>query len=286
MLDSNWLRVGLTLTAACALSCDPPAPVLPAPAGPCPTFSDGVVVFSAGGVEKPVRLYFDANSAAAQDGPLVVLFSGWFADVGLAPELLHPENLQRITDMGGVVAELPSYPFADYGALEDVAEQVVACAHTTLRIDARRVHVAGVGPGAHLATRFSQDRSYVASIAVDRGADASALPTGDHKFAALVTYWYYLSPEGDGQSAAAARAYYEALAQRGHYTMFCGKHTPESLVAATRFFFDHPYGTSPSPYASILPPQPYGTKPVPDVSGLPAELSRDAGYICPAWAAY
>ncbi|HEY6561918.1 MAG TPA: hypothetical protein VI072_31835 [Polyangiaceae bacterium] len=125
--------------------------------------------------------------------PLVLMF----LDSSMsAPDRLGEANMQRIRDAGGVVADVPYFwPFDNTA---EVVDEIVGCVHRAVRVDARRVHVAGYYRGTAPATLFATTRPYVASVAFQRGGAPGGyeLPS-DNKFAALVTYHMFLNHQTD-----------------------------------------------------------------------------------------
>lgn len=272
--------LGVLFALIGSTSCDENRPALPKPTAPCPTFTDGTVTFTVGGEQRQVRLYVDPTRARTQDGPLVLYYYGIsnaVNDTGLdnsplqVTRFLTQATIDAIVAEGGVVAVpvgrsgsipwmLPTAAAPDSPDLA-VADEIVACAKTTVGIDSRRIHVSGFTSGAYFASALSFARSsYVASAAVDMGGfnDASQ-PTYQNprnEFAALVMRF----PSIDFRFLTdATLGYRDRLLADGHFVVDCNNDfsysvqpTPAYGPSIARFFSDHPFGR-PSPYQAGLP---------------------------------
>lgn len=271
------------------LGCDPPQPTLPSPSAACPAFVNGTAAFNMLGSPQAVRLSFDPEAAVAKDGPLLIFFNSSEVFSHLNAKVhLGDVDFATLMAMGGIVAE-PLLPYDAARSVSDaqlgsLLDEVTACAHAQLGIDARRVHAAGWYTGAGSAARGGMLRpSYVASLALSRGASDYAVPAGNYRPPVLLTYHIWSSPEADAASFMNARTYYDSAIANGHYALMCAAYTAgeTSMKAALTFLLDHPYGT-PSPYARTFPALPWGTKPYPAMSGLPSVFSQP-DYLCPWW---
>ncbi|HMJ14609.1 MAG TPA: hypothetical protein VK524_24530 [Polyangiaceae bacterium] len=248
------LMLGATLFAV--PSCEPRSPKLPVPSAPCPAFVDDTVTFSAGGAAYPVRLHLSTSAAAGSDGPLVLFFAFTLTHTEAAVSL-GEAGIERIENAGGVVAEILQTPqtVLPRTVVAALADEIVACADARVGIDPRRIHAAGESVTAEQAARLAMDRSsYIASLAVHRGGASYEPPQTNDRFAALITLRFApFSPDIDGPFASKATSLFNGLKQNGHYALFCD--SDGMLPGTVQFFVDHPFGTSPSPYAAALPPE-------------------------------
>jgi hypothetical protein len=244
-------------------------PALPTKGGTCPTFASGDANFTPAGVAtRKVRLWVGANVG----GPLVIYWHSTGAQPNEAENTGLSGVISQITGAGGVVAA--PYTGANDGTFPwlettaealKVADEVVACAIEKKNIDPRRIHVLGFSAGGLMTSIMSFQRSaYVASVAPYSGGQQGSATFQDasNKFAALIFHGgssdsYVINFQSTSTS------YSNTLRNNGNYALLCdhgGGHAIPSAgpAAAWRFFQDHPYRTSPSPYVA---------------SGLPASLS-------------
>jgi hypothetical protein len=240
------------------------SPALPSKGGVCPAFVSGDASFSPAGIaSRKVRLWVGANGG----GPLVI----YWHSTGAQPSEAETKGLSgvigQITAAGGVVAA----PFtgANEGAFPwlsttseslKVADEIVACAIEKKDVDPRRIHVAGFSAGGLMTSTMSLQRSaYVASVAPYSGGlqGSATFQDASNKLAALVFHGgssdvFVLNFQSTSTS------YSSALRTHGSFTMLCnhggGHAIPGAGPAAVwRFFQDHPYRTSPSPYVASVP---------------------------------
>jgi dienelactone hydrolase len=245
------------------------APTLPTKGGTCPTFASGDANFAPAGIAiRKVRLWVGANGG----GPLVIYWHSTGAQPSEAQTTGLKDVLDQITAAGGVIAA--PYTGANDGTFPwlnttseslKVADEVVACAIEKKNIDPRRIHVLGFSAGGLMTSTMSFQRSaYVASVAPYSGGQqgSASFQDASNKFAALVFHG------GSSDSfvinfQTTSTSYSNTLRANGNYALLCnhgGGHAIPSTgpAAAWRFFQDHPYRTSPSPYVA---------------SGLPASMS-------------
>lgn len=244
------------------------APTLPSKGGTCPTFASGDANFAPAGIAvRKVRLWVGANGG----GPLVIYWHSTGAQPSEAQTTGLKGVIDQITAAGGVVAA--PYTGANDGTFPwlnttaealKVADEVVACAIEKKSIDVRRIHVLGFSAGGLMTSTMSFQRSaYVASVAPYSGGQqgAASFQDASNKFAALIFHG------GSSDTflinfQSTSTTYSSTLRGNGNYTLLCnhgGGHAIPSAgpAAAWRFFQDHPYRTSPSPYVA---------------SGVPASL--------------
>ncbi len=250
-----------------------PAAKIPKPTGTCPAIVAGDVTFSpAGAPPRKVKLELD-SAAASKKGPLLLY---WHATGSSPAEAAYTLGASQaaFTSAGGVVA----VPYADPSAgqfewfivnqspkLDDflVADEVVACLAEAGRIDTNRVHATGMSAGGLQTTALGFFRaSYVASVATFSGG----LPAGfdpptqgsENKLAAFIFYGGATDSVFGVDFAAASDRYRSTLRAAGHFTAICdhgkGHSIPrDAAPSIVEFFAAHPFGVSPSPYASGLP---------------------------------
>jgi len=249
-----------------------PPPVLPAPTGTCPELVAGDVDFAPAGIApRGVRLWM-TDDAEEMDGPLVIYWHGTGSQPEEARFGLGSAFIDQVLAQGGIVAA----PYADAGAgqfpwylvlgsQEDdlvVADEVVACTAEQLGIDARRIHTIGMSAGGLQASQFSWRRSgYLASAVAYSGGFIGSAPTDQDPSNPLAAMNFHGGPDDvvfiSFQDA--SERYLASLRAAGRFGFICdhgmGHTIPQGNAQASvwRFFFDHPWGTSPSPYEGGLP---------------------------------
>ncbi len=256
------LMLALSAVAVAAPSgCEPP---LPTPTGQCPTFVNGTVNMQAGGVNRSVRIFMDPAAAQAQDGPLVFYFYGTGGNPEQAVSSLGDANIRRITAAGGIVVAPRhinggTFPWILAGDTDlPLVDQVVACAKSGIGIDGNRIHVTGFSAGGMYAGILSLQRSsYIASAATISGGSAGPYQDPNNKFAAMIIHGGP-SDQVIVNFEQQSLAYRNQLVADGHFAFICnhgGGHRVPSGIGThiVQFFFDHPFGTTPSPYAGGLP---------------------------------
>jgi predicted esterase len=144
-------------------------------------------------------------------------------------------------------------------------DEVVACAIQKVGIDVRRIHAIGMSAGGLKTDQVSLRRSgYIASVVVYSGGlvktDQPADQDPSNKFAAMILYGGAtdISPVDGIVYTDATRIYRDLLVAQGRFAFTCnhggGHNVPQdSQASAWRFTQDHPFGTTPSPYAKQLP---------------------------------
>jgi predicted esterase len=240
---------------------DPP---LPQPTGTCPAFTEGTIGIRAGNQDRRVRIFIDAAAAQAKDGPLVFYFYGTGGNPEQARSSLGDANIDRIKAAGGLVVapvhiNTGIFPWILAGDTDlPLVDEVVACAKAGVGIDARRIHVSGFSAGGLYGSALSLQRSaYIASVAPISGGSAGPYQDPNNKFAAMIIHGGAsdeLLVKFDQQSI----GFRDQLARDGHFAFLCdhgGGHRVPSGIGShvVQFFFDHPFGTAPSPYAAALP---------------------------------
>jgi hypothetical protein len=183
-------------------------------------------------------------------------------------------QINKITSLGGaVVAQVATTAMGTttgndvwYTGDAAIADEIVACAIQTQKIDPRRIHVAGYSAGALQTTYMWFARSgYVASVLTYSGGDDTldVVPLQDpaHPPAALVTHGAKgMDTFGGLIDFAVASASWESEIKKAKgFAIDCndgGTHTDivlRSKVApqALQFFLDHPFGVQPEPYTTL-----------------------------------
>lgn len=249
---------------------EPDPAMLPSPTGACPEVVDGYVTFSPQGLPpRRVRLWLDP--ATSGGGPLVFYWHGTGSKPEEATYGLGSDGVTSIKASGGVVAapehDPSSGPFPWFlttgaGREDDVrvADEVLACLRASRGVDVRRIHSAGMSAGGLQTTQLSYRRSgYVASVVTYSGGrlgnPADQDPT--NPFAAMIFH-------GGAKDVVIvnfqdlSQAYHDDLKQSGRFSFLCdhglGHKIPaDARPSVVRFLDDHPFGTSPSPYAKGLP---------------------------------
>ncbi len=231
-------------------------PILPSPTQTCPTLVNGSQTI----LGKVVKLWI-SPTATTQSGPLVFVWHGLNSTPDVAVNHLLPSaELQRILDMGGVVAAFEGdgslVEFANYFPASD---ELLGCALEQFAIDTRRIHSIGFSAGGLQTTAMSQARSnYIASVVAYSGGFRSSVQNPDNRFPALVVHGgptdiYILS--FDQLSV----AYHDEIVAAGHYAILCNHNGGHDVPAVFRtglgvdFLLEHPFGRYRSPYAGDLP---------------------------------
>lgn len=251
----------------------PPIPAdLPTPTGECPTFANGNATFSPATIApRDVKLWVGDNPEPG--GMLVIYWHAYGSVPDEAAFTLTQPVIDAILDAGGVIAA--PYPAEDVGEfpwfsvnvserVDDmlVGDEIVACAIEQLGIDPRRIHATGMSAGGIQTVAFSMARSrYIASAASFSGGEYVEQPFEDaeNRFAAMIIHG------GDNDLfggfvnfKALSTVWFNQLSANGNFAFICdhgGGHTIPAGYGddVINFFFAHPFGTEPSPYADGLP---------------------------------
>jgi predicted esterase len=201
------------------------------------------------------------------DGPIVLFWYPTGGSPNSATSSLGTAGINRIINAGGIVAapthiNSGTFPWIGGGDVDiRLTDEILACAKASSGpgFDSRRIHSLGFSAGALFTTTLSYQRSsYFASVATYSGGGTGTFQENNNKFAAMILH--------GGPSDSVAGANFQTLSQNWlnslrnaqHFAFICnhnGGHTipqggPASVV---QFFFDHPYGTNPSPYAGGFP---------------------------------
>ncbi len=231
-------------------------PILPSPTRACPTLANGSNAI----LDKVVKLWV-GPTATTQSGPFVFVWHGRLSTPEFAVDRLLPgAQLQRILDMGGVVAAFEGdgtiVEFANYLPASD---ELLGCALEQFAIDTRRIHSIGFSAGGLQTTKLSQARSnYIASVVAYSGGFRAPFQNPDNRFPALVVHGgatdvYIINFEP------LSVAYYDEIVAAGHFAILCnhnGGHAVPEVFAdglAVDFMLDHPFGRYRSPYVGGLP---------------------------------
>lgn len=249
-------------------------PSLPTPSMPCPELVDGVVDIHPEGVAaaRPVRIWVDPDAATELDGPVVFY---WHGTGGMPEEAqvgLGKAGIQEIVEAGGIVVAATHDPGAGafpwhlvLGQKEDdllVADEVLACAQEQFGVDAARIHSLGFSAGAlHTAQMSIRRSSYLASVTLySGGLIFNAMPPyqdPDNKFSAMIFHGGQQDVVVVGFEQA-SEDYSAYLAAHDQFSFICdhgqGHTIPDATDSVMQFFYDHPWGTVPSPYVEDLPP--------------------------------
>jgi predicted esterase len=246
--------------------------MLPTPTGRCPELVDGDVMFAPTGIEpRAVRLWM-SDAATTMDGPLVFYWHGTGSQPEEARYGLGGDFVDQVVAMGGIVAA----PYHDEAAGDfpwwlvlgteefdlQVADEVLGCAIEQVGVDVTRIHSAGMSAGGLQTSQFSWRRSgYLASVAVYSGGFLGAPPTDQDPSNPLSAMIFH---GGDSDVVIvsfqdASERYLDALRDDGRFGFICnhgmGHSIPQGAAQSSvwQFFYDHPWGTSPSPYEGGLP---------------------------------
>jgi predicted esterase len=251
------------------------APIAPDPkfmpksSGSCPALADGKVSFSPHGIAaRSVELWV---GPAGKNGPIVFFWHGTGGSPKEATYALGQAAIDAIKAQGGVVAApyhdpaAGSFPwFLTTGAGKEddllVADEVIACAIDKHGIDPRRIHSAGFSAGAMHTAQMSYRRSGVmASVITFSGGKYGDPPDQDpmSKVAAMIVHGG-AKDQVVVSFQSISEAYRDDFKSKGRFTFICdhgkGHTVPQDIVpSAWKFFQDHPFGATPSPYAMALP---------------------------------
>ena len=245
--------------------------------GPCPEFREGYAMFAPDGVQRSVLLYV-SDQAATLDGPLIFSWHSTLPTPEDATSWLGRGVIDEIKAQGGIVAapstgyprERRPWDNTPLGATgtdgdQRLMDEIVACAITKVGIDVRRIHATGMSAGGLKTAQVSLRRSgYLASVVVYSGGltQGDVPPDQDptNAFAAMILYGGAtdISPVDGILYTDASNNYLELLRASGRFAFLCdhggGHSVPrDSQASAWRFMQDHPFGTSPSPYAAQRP---------------------------------
>jgi predicted esterase len=248
-------------------------PTLPTAAGTCPDMSaSGMVTVEPEGIATRQARIWVGDEAAASDGPLVFFWHGAGGSPNEAPYALG-DAIDEITAAGGIViapvhdAAAGTFPWflTAGGTREDdllVADELLACAESSIGIDDHHVHVVGFSAGALHTTQMGFRRaSYVASFVAYSGGlimpRAPRTDAADARFSAMLLF----GGERDEvviNFATATRNLQSVLEARGDFSFVCdhgmGHTVPSAAIpSAWRFLQDHPYGMHPAAYEAGLP---------------------------------
>jgi predicted esterase len=241
---------------------------LPKPTKPCPKLTEGLVTI----LGVTVRLWVGSKPPSTK-GPLVFYWHGTASNPGETIFGLGQKNIDAIKAQGGLVAA-PKGPTALTGAQTGgivwksgdfaLADEILACALQQVGIDARRVHSVGLSAGGLHTAQMSYTRSgYLASVVTYSGGLIPIFPPPPsqdpaNKLAAMIMHGGVTDQLGSYSFKVSSERYLKFLQGKGQFAFVCdhgkGHWLPPGGGAATwRFFQDHPFGTSPSPYKGGLP---------------------------------
>ena len=244
---------------------------LPTATGTCPTMAnlDGGMVTFAG---QPATVW--SGDPKNGPGPLLLYYYATGSSATEPVFTIGQAQIDKLKSLGGAVVAQNKTTAQGATTGNDVwytgdaaiADEIVACAIQSQKIDPRRVHTAGYSAGALQTVYMWFARSgYVASVLTysggDDGLDKVPLQDPAHPPAALVTHG------GQGVDTYggvidffnASTAWEAEIKQASGFAIDCndgGAHTDVALrvkVApqAIQFFLDHPYGVKPEPYAAL-----------------------------------
>ncbi len=242
-----------------------PTPTLPPAPASCPEFHEGMASILSGGNQRTFQIYIDDAAAAAQNGPIVFYWYGTSGTPTQAVQGLGADGIARIKAAGGLVIapvhiNTGIFPWiqGDLSIEYQMMDDILGCAQSKVGVDARHVHTVGFSAGALFTAQASFARStYLASVAMYSGGGTGMFADPTNLFAAMILYggpndMVVLSFQDQ------SKQYYDALVGAAHFAFECnhggGHRIPADAVSSVvQFLFDHPYGTSPSPYKAGLP---------------------------------
>ena len=250
-------------------------PQIPSVSGACPTFAAGDLTFSPAGIEpRMARVWMDP-AAFDGGGRLQFYFHGTGGSPDEATWAYGNEWIAAAVADGAIVVapfndpatgEFPWWSTNGDDRPDDflVMDEIVACAVQDVGIDPHRIHLAGFSAGGMFTGQASYRRSnYLASVVVFSGGfyAPSAAPTDaepQNLFSAMVVHGGPGDEYGGIINFLESSGYYmDALRDAGRFVVECDHgmgHTIGNEQQSIHMFYDdHPWGTSPSPYAGGLP---------------------------------
>ncbi len=249
--------------------------MLPTATGTCPTIantrgSSAVLTFAG----QAVTVW--AGTKSAKPGPIVIYWYSTGGSPSQATEVLTQAGVNRITALGGVVVAQNQSTKSGTDTTDNIwysgdlpiADEVVACAIKQGYGDPSRIHVLGYSAGAMQTVYMWAARSgYVASVVSYSGGDvgnnkaplqdpsnsppavaAHGSSTGDVDYLGINMYTDSHTWESDIR---AVNGFVIDCGDTGTHTDI----TLRTAIApqALQFLLDHPFKTSPEPYANALP---------------------------------
>ena len=251
----------------------PQPTMLPTPTGVCPTLAAGDVELAPAGIApRTVRLWM-SDAAATMPGPLVFYWHGTGSQPLEAEYGLGNALIEQVVAQGGIVVAPTHDPaagdfpwFLVLGNQEDdllVADELLGCALEQTMVDVRRVHTIGMSAGGLQSAQMSFRRSgYIASAVTYSGGLVAGAPPDqdpDNPMSAMIFH----GGESDVVLISfqqASESYLGALQAKGGFGFLCNHGMGHSIPqgdaqpSVWTFFYDHPFGTTPSPYVDGLPP--------------------------------
>lgn len=250
---------------------DPPT-MLPSPTAECPELVGGDVMFAPAGTTPRMVKMFMSDAASTMDGPLVFY---WHGTGGSPDEALYGLGSSFVDDVvaqGGIVVAPYHDPAAGefpwwlvLGEQEDdllVADEVLACAIEQVGVDVSRIHTIGMSAGGLQTSQMSFRRSgYIASAVPYSGGFVAGPPVDQDPGNPLSSMIFH---GGDNDVVIisfkdASERYRDGIVDKGGFAFICdhgmGHTIPQGDAQASvwKFFYDHPFGTKPSPYVDGLP---------------------------------
>jgi predicted esterase len=250
---------------------DPPT-MLPTPTGTCPELVAGDVEFAPAGIApRQVKLWM-SDAASTMDGPFVFYWHGTGSQPDEALYGLGADFIDQVVAQGGIVVAPYHDPaagefpwFLVLGEQQDdllVADEVLACAIDQVGVDISRIHTIGMSAGGLQTSQMSFRRSgYIASAVPYSGGFVGNAPADQDPSNPLSAMIFH-GGESDVVIISfqqASERYFDAIQERGGFAFICnhgmGHSIPQGAAQSSvwQFFYDHPFGTKPSPYVDGLP---------------------------------
>jgi predicted esterase len=250
---------------------DPPT-MLPTPTGACPELVAGDVELAPAGIAPRQVKVWMSDAASTMDGPFVFYWHGTGSQPDEALYGLGASFVDQVVAQGGIVVAPYHDPtagefpwFLVLGEQEDdllVADEVLACAIEQVGVDISRIHTIGMSAGGLQTAQMSFRRSgYIASAVPYSGGFVGNAPPDQDPSNPLSAMIFH-GGENDVVIISfkdASERYLMGLQDRGGFGFICdhgmGHSIPQGNAQASvwQFFYDHPFGTKPSPYADGLP---------------------------------
>jgi predicted esterase len=238
-------------------------PTIPAIKGTCPSLESGATQGVTGQVES-------GPMPASRTAPMLLYWHGTGSSAG-EYAFMDAAVAQGITGAGGIIVSFdgstgtgdcsPSGTAIFCTGDFDIMDQYVACGVMNRNVDPHKIYTAGCSAGGLMATAMALQRSeYIAAAQPNSGGVTfGGMFSSMHSPPLMAVHG---SPGVDvvgidfSQSSATAEMLWK---QHGGFSMDCdtgGGHCGGSGLAgdAWTFFQAHPYGVSPEPYATALPP--------------------------------
>jgi acetyl esterase/lipase len=233
-------------------------------AGDCPKFVNGTITYMGLGAITVVA----GTKPAGPTAPMVFYWHGTGSTAG-EYAFMATAVQQGVVSEGGVLISFQDTTGGDglsgtaiFGAGDfKLTDGLLACAVKDANVDPRRVFATGCSAGGLFSVAMAQNRSaYLAAAAPNSGGSSFPSAFQDKSWTpALMTVHGKMGTDVVGLDFAQASATADkAFKAAGGFVIDCdtgGSHCGGGGLAGDvwKFFKAHPFGTKPSPWATMLP---------------------------------